>query len=115
MTEFQVHRCGTRVVLKDHTIGTQYPGESTPRYIYSVDDEWLQPLRHCRVCGNPVSEETFARAYWELQAQACSPECLSAETLKRYACCQKAQPLPCVCFYATTCPDHGERHFGTHD
>lgn len=32
-------------------------------------------------------------------------------------CCDKALVLSprCVCAYMTTCPDHGERHNGTHD
>jgi len=34
-----------------------------------------------------------------------------------YACCDRALVLPpgCVCFFESTCPDHGHRHNGTHD
>lgn len=115
MTAVQVHPIGTKVVIENHTIGTQYPSETKPREVYSLDAEWLQAFRVCRVCGKAVNEDTLAFAYWKLQAPVCSTECLSAETLKRYACCEKAQPHPCVCAYSTTCPDHGVRHFGTHD
>jgi hypothetical protein len=31
------------------------------------------------------------------------------------ACCPRATALKCVCAYAYSCPDHGERHNGTHD
>lgn len=31
-------------------------------------------------------------------------------------CCDKAQQgTNCVCSFNTICPDHGERHHGTHD
>lgn len=34
-----------------------------------------------------------------------------------YACCTKALVMPssCVCFFESTCPEHGHRHNGTHD
>jgi hypothetical protein len=115
MTAVQVHPIGTQVVVENHTIGTQYPGDAKPREVYSLNDEWLQGYRFCRVCNKPVNEDTLARAYWKHEKPVCSTECLSTETLKRYACCEKARPLGCVCTYSTTCPDHGDRHFGTHD
>ena len=113
--EIQVHNAGTKVVIANGTIGTQYPGTTEPRETYSLDADWLQQFRVCRFCGKQVSDEVLAWAYWKLQAPVCDTECLRAETLKRYACCDKARPLGCVCTYATTCPDHGEHHFGTHD
>lgn len=33
----------------------------------------------------------------------------------RYACCPQAVPIPCVCAFAFTCPEHGDRHIGSHD
>lgn len=35
--------------------------------------------------------------------------------IRPQACCEKAQPLQCVCAYAYTCPEHGDKHNGTHD
>lgn len=32
-----------------------------------------------------------------------------------FACCTQATRLGCVCYEATTCHVHGERHTGTHD
>lgn len=31
------------------------------------------------------------------------------------ACCPRATRLSCVCAYGYTCPDHGERHMGSHE
>lgn len=31
------------------------------------------------------------------------------------ACCEKAVPTFCVCTWSFRCPEHGERHHGTHD
>ena len=115
MSATQVHPVGTQVVIENHTIGTQYPNEVTPHEVYSLDEAWLQSYRVCRVCGVKVSDELLARAYWKHEAPVCSVECLSKETLARYACCELAEPMGCVCAYSTTCPVHGERHFGTHD
>lgn len=33
----------------------------------------------------------------------------------RYACCRQAVPIPCVCAFAFTCPEHGDKHIGSHD
>lgn len=33
----------------------------------------------------------------------------------RYACCHRAVQIPCVCAFAFTCPEHGDRHVGSHD
>jgi hypothetical protein len=115
MSQTQVHPIGTQVVIENHTIGIQYPTDQSPREIYSLDEAWLQGYRVCRVCGVQVSEEQLAWAYWKHESPVCSIECYSAEQLKRYACCEKAVKTGCVCAYSTTCPDHGERHFGTHD
>lgn len=30
-------------------------------------------------------------------------------------CCKLAKPMFCVCAYAFDCPEHGQRHYGTHD
>jgi hypothetical protein len=32
-----------------------------------------------------------------------------------FRCCEKAERLPCMCYQAWTCPEHGETHIGTHD
>ena len=36
---------------------------------------------------------------------------------QHYACCSRAlaKPSSCVCFFESTCPEHGDRHNGTHD
>lgn len=69
----------------------------------------------CRVCNKPVGTLTAHRASQKHKQLTCSLECRQKETHKRYACCDKATQVECVCLYATTCPVHGERHNGTHD
>lgn len=117
MNSVQVHSAGTLVVIdrQENTIGTQYPKDTQPHNIYRLDEAWLQKFTVCRICGKPVNDTTLAYAYWKLESPVCSTECLQAETLKRYACCEQAVPTPCVCAYSFKCPVHGERHVGTHD
>lgn len=69
----------------------------------------------CRECGQPLDETMAAAAKRRLQQLFCSVECLAKHELRRHACCEKATFINCVCEAATTCPDHGERHHGTHD
>jgi len=77
------------------------------------------PLRKydfCSVCGKEHSDANLkALALRRFEQLACSPECREADTKRRYACCDKAVQIPCVCSYAFRCPEHGERHVGTHD
>ena len=35
--------------------------------------------------------------------------------LRGARCCPKATWLQCACHEAFTCPEHGEKHIGTHD
>jgi hypothetical protein len=30
------------------------------------------------------------------------------------ACCELATPMYCVCMFSCECPEHGEKHLGTH-
>jgi len=119
-TAIQVHNCGTEVIIDREagtagTIGTRYRWEQAPTETYWLDEAWVKPYTLCRVCGKELDDTTLAFAYWHLERGVCSTDCLQRETLKRYACCDQATPLPCVCAYATTCPIHGDRHVGTHD
>ena len=110
-------QAGTTIVINhiDNTIGTKYPNEQQPRNIYKLNEDWLKEFTVCRVCKQPHDDETLAFAFWKLEPRACSSTCLTQETHKRFACCNKATRTNCVCTYSTTCPDHGERHVGTHD
>lgn len=116
-TEIQVHPVGTVVVIDREagTIGTRYPKESAPRETYSLADDWVKPYTVCRVCGALVDDTRLAYAYWRHQQDVCGIECYHTEQFKRYACCDQAVPMPCMCTYSTTCSVHGERHVGTHD
>ena len=75
----------------------------------NLKDTWLQKYRRCRHCNELVDDRTLAWAYWKHEKPICSIDCIQAEQLKRYACCEKARPLSrhCVCMYATECPVHG--------
>ena len=53
---------------------------------------------------------------WEIGGAmfcTCKPEYLCP--VCRYACCEKAIGVMCMCLQATTCPDHGFRCNGSHD
>ena len=70
----------------------------------------------CRVCGAAVSDAMRAWAAREIQNAHCgSAACTRKELIARFGCCEKAEPTACVCAYSFRCPDHGERHIGTHD
>jgi len=71
---------------------------------------------HCRVCGADVPAHASRWAQRQVENAHCgSPACTKSELVARFGCCAKAEVLPCVCAYAFRCPDHGERHIGTHD
>lgn len=38
-----------------------------------------------------------------------------AEYIVGWGCCDKARPINCVCAFSTDCPEHGQRHNGSHD
>ena len=77
--------------------------------------EALRKYGYCRVCGKPVDPIEFEFAMSRFEQPTCSPECAQAELVERHACCSKAKPIECVCVYAFTCPEHGERHIGSHE
>ena len=70
---------------------------------------------YCRVCGGRLDAQTAAYARRQFERKMCSLECMRADTKARFACCDKAELIPCVCMYAFSCPVHGTRHIGTHD
>lgn len=117
MSEIQVHPAGTKIAIdrEKHTIGTLFPGSLGVRDVYSLSEKWILSYRNCRVCGKELDDAAFAVAYWRHEAAVCSTTCLRKETLARYACCDKAEVRGCVCTFSTSCPDHGNRCFGTHD
>lgn len=117
ISKHQVHFSGTEVVIDNdkNEIGILYVGETKPREVYSLDDDWIKKYRFCRYCNNEVSDDRLARAYFRHEPPICSPECLAKERLSRYACCDKAVQRGCVCNFSTECPEHGRQCNGTHD
>lgn len=75
----------------------------------------MYDLDHCRVCGTNLPTAIRDWAHQRYEPQTCSTECRRAEIKQRYACCDKAEFLPCVCMYSFRCPVHGDTHIGTHD
>lgn len=75
---------------------------------------WLD-YGHCHECGAEVSQDRYANAYRRVEKPTCSLECARAAYVKRFACCGKAEVLPCVCAHSFRCPIHGDTHAGTHD
>jgi hypothetical protein len=102
-----------------HTFHGNIRNVDVPAYteVLGLDEPWVQGYRICRVCGKTVDADKLGRALNSHQKPLCSTDCYRVEELKRHACCEQAKPLSrnCVCAYATECPVHGERHFGTHD
>lgn len=80
-------------------------------------------FNHCPICGQELPDEITRYNIRRYQLATCqSQECIDrqkeltkAQFVKRFGCCEKAEPMPCVCSYAFKCPEHGERHYGTHD
>ena len=71
---------------------------------------------HCRVCGGLVPPSVRELAARRIENAICgSTACARKELIDRFGCCAKAVLTPCVCAYSFRCPDHGERHIGTHD
>ena len=78
----------------------------------------LDPLvqfEYCQVCGHLCPDATRLWARKQLQRMTCSPACNKTDIIKRFACCDLAEFMQCVCTYAFKCETHGERHIGTHD
>lgn len=85
-----------------------------PFVIERVPDP-MDKYDHCLECDGQVPSTTAAYARRRFEQYFCSTACRQKHTLRAYACCDKAVQVPCVCTYATECPDHGTRHNGTHD
>lgn len=115
--QIQVHQAETMVVIDRlrNWIGVKYPGKDEVRDFVDLDTELFSKYLKCRKCDKPVDDTTLAFAYWKHEQGICSSECHRAEQLARFACCEKAVPTNCVCFYSTKCPDHGQRCHGTHE
>lgn len=113
----QIHSNGNAVRITDTIVAFQYPQKNCSMYEvqHSIDEPWIQNYRYCAMCNKPLDASDFAYALVKLEKRCCSIECLKAEQIKRWACCDKAVMTPCVCTYSFSCPEHGEKHIGTHD
>lgn len=60
---------------------------------------------NCTQCGNEI----------EMEHHSLCSKCRISRIKNQYRCCEKAEPLSCVCYQAWQCPEHGETHIGTHD
>lgn len=85
------------------------------QYHYAPDGSY--DLDHCYVCRGDLPPLLKEFAHQRFEPKTCSSDCRVKAELQRHGCCEKARPLSraCVCMFATECPDHGERHIGTHD
>jgi hypothetical protein len=72
-------------------------------------------LDHCKICKKPLNEALKNFAHQRIVEVTCSTKCSQTETKRRFACCEKATFLSCVCAYAFRCKKHGDTHIGTHD
>jgi hypothetical protein len=67
-------------------------------------------MYNCQICNKEVfsSRRNFEQVF-------CGAECIRKDIIQRHACCSKAELAACVCVYYFKCPEHGERHIGSHD
>lgn len=75
----------------------------------------LDRYKLCAECGAELIPELAEWALRRFEQQTCSTDCSKAQMVKRMGCCEKAEMTPCVCAYSFKCPEHGEKHIGTHD
>lgn len=77
--------------------------------------EFYENYKYCRVCGKELSKDLILQSFRNLYKEVCSMECHHKEIKKQFACCEKAEFLPCVCTWSFRCAEHGDTHIGTHD
>lgn len=90
-------------------------GEGWCRHCSKGTVTWGLEYARCPECQAVLSS---TRTYWALrkfEKTHCSSKCYQAEWNRRHHCCEKAEPVGCVCAYAYSCPEHGTHHVGTHD
>ena len=88
-----------------------------------TQDEWLDwhssssldRFRFCAGCGAELVIDLARIALARFEQSTCSTDCSKRQLIKRMGCCEKAEMTPCVCAYSFKCPEHGEKHIGTHD
>ena len=91
--------------------------------IYSIEEQkdGLSRYLYCPVCGEPHDLSTnpgrlmAGWAFHSHQQRNCGTECSQKEYRNRYACCDQAVPVNCVCVASFQCPVHGRRCHGSHD
>jgi len=77
----------------------------------------LDKYHHCRTpgCENILNHLQVEYALRKFEQTHCSTECASKDWQYQGYCCEKAEPIDCVCARSWKCPDHGVFHVGTHD
>ena len=66
----------------------------------------------CRVLPSEVIEKIYNIAFPAWTCCSCNNVICF---LCKYACCENAQAVFCVCLLCTKCPTHGTKCYGTHD
>jgi hypothetical protein len=76
----------------------------------------MEEYSRCKICDGALPESLAALSRRRFERMVCGAQCQRAEDI-RYGrlCCDKAEYINCVCAYATSCPEHGDKHVGTHD
>jgi hypothetical protein len=69
-------------------------------------------IQVCRTLPCNIIEKIYSLAYPTWKCCTCvNNVCF----LCKYACCENAEAVFCVCLLCTKCPKHGTRCHGTHD
>jgi hypothetical protein len=100
------------IAISDRVVEWRHPHKVEQ---YCRSEDWIKNYENCRLCGKPLPEERFAFALSNFTKGLCSVDCFYQEEKNRFACCDNAKRIHCVCAAAYSCPDHGETHVGTHD
>lgn len=93
------------------------------RFQTLTQDEWLDwpssssldRFRFCAECGAELTIDLAKIARARFEQTTCSTDCSKRQLISSMGCCEKAEMTPCVCAYSFKCPEHGEKHIGTHD
>jgi hypothetical protein len=82
-----------------------------------MSDSLLAVYAHCSVCESPLADALAQFARRQFERKVCgAPACRSADDVRTgRVCCDRAEPVACVCVRSYRCPTHGETHIGSHD
>lgn len=86
---------------------------NSKKYLTKKIEEKVLALKIMDVLDNDVKKKIFKTAFPKYFECMCSENFLCNNC--KYACCEKAQIVFCMCLCSTKCEVHGHRCNGSHD